>query len=100
MIDTHCYDVEVYPGGKRCPGGGFQQEQAAATGEQTQVTGESPLAAMPASDVIGTEVKNAEGETVAEIVEVLLTWEPGKPADATVATRLERQRERAEEAPA
>jgi hypothetical protein len=28
-----------------------------------------------------------------EIVEVLLTWEPGKPADATVATRLERQRE-------
>jgi hypothetical protein len=30
---------------------------------------------------------------MAEIVEVLLTWEPGKPADATVATRLERQRE-------
>lgn len=30
---------------------------------------------------------------MAEIVEVLLTWEPGKPADATVTTRLERQRE-------
>ena len=27
---------------------------------------------------------------MAEIVEVLLTWEPGKPAEATVAARLER----------
>lgn len=30
---------------------------------------------------------------MAEIVEVLLNWEPGKPAEATVAARLERQRE-------
>src|SRR6188508_385143 len=29
---------------------------------------------------------------MAEIVEVLLTWEPGQPAEATVATRLERTR--------
>jgi hypothetical protein len=27
---------------------------------------------------------------MAEIVEVLLSWEPGKPAEATVATRMER----------
>ena len=27
---------------------------------------------------------------IAEIVEVLLSWEPGKPAEATVAARLER----------
>ena len=27
---------------------------------------------------------------MAEIVEVLLTWEPGQPAEATVATRMER----------
>jgi hypothetical protein len=27
---------------------------------------------------------------MAEIVEVLLTWEPGRPAEATVATRMER----------
>jgi chromosome segregation ATPase len=27
---------------------------------------------------------------MAEIVEVLLTWEPGQPAEATVASRLER----------
>ena len=30
---------------------------------------------------------------MAEIVEVLLHWEPGKPADATVTTRLEQRRE-------
>jgi hypothetical protein len=30
---------------------------------------------------------------MAEIVEVLLAWEPGRPAEATVAARLERQRE-------
>ncbi len=30
---------------------------------------------------------------MAEIVEVLLHWEPGKPAEATVAARLERTRE-------
>lgn len=29
---------------------------------------------------------------MAEIVEVLLNWEPGKPAEATVASRLERVR--------
>lgn len=29
---------------------------------------------------------------MAEIVEVLLTWEPGRPAEATVAARMERQR--------
>jgi hypothetical protein len=29
---------------------------------------------------------------MAEIVEVLLNWEPGKPAEATVAARLERAR--------
>jgi hypothetical protein len=29
---------------------------------------------------------------MAEIVEVMLQWEPGKPAEATVAARLERQR--------
>jgi hypothetical protein len=31
---------------------------------------------------------------MAEIVEVLLNWEPGKPAEATVAARLERARAR------
>jgi hypothetical protein len=30
---------------------------------------------------------------MAEIVEVMLHWEPGKPAEATVTTRLERQKE-------
>ena len=45
-------------------------EEVAAT-EQPPATGESPLAAMPASDVIGTEVQNAEGETVAEIVDLV-----------------------------
>ncbi len=30
---------------------------------------------------------------MAEISEVLLTWEPGKPAEATVAARMERTRE-------
>ena len=30
---------------------------------------------------------------MAEIVEVLLNWEPGRPADASVAARLERTRE-------
>jgi hypothetical protein len=30
---------------------------------------------------------------MAEIVEVLLNWEPGKPAEATVAARMEHQRE-------
>ncbi len=30
---------------------------------------------------------------MAEIVDVLLNWEPGKPAEATVAARLERSRE-------
>ena len=30
---------------------------------------------------------------MAEIVEVLLNWEPGKPADATVTTRLEQRRQ-------
>ena len=29
---------------------------------------------------------------MAEIVDVLLTWEPGQPAEATVATRMERAR--------
>lgn len=29
---------------------------------------------------------------MAEIVDALLTWEPGMPADATVTTRLERQK--------
>jgi len=31
---------------------------------------------------------------MAEIVEVLLHWEPGKPAEATVTARLEQRRER------
>ncbi|MFI5292254.1 MAG: hypothetical protein ACHQ02_05275 [Candidatus Limnocylindrales bacterium] len=30
---------------------------------------------------------------MAEIVDVLLTWEPGQPAEATVATRMERTRQ-------
>ena len=30
---------------------------------------------------------------MAEIVEVMLNWEPGKPADATVTTRLEQRRQ-------
>ncbi|MDX6532707.1 MAG: hypothetical protein QOF68_451, partial [Gaiellales bacterium] len=30
---------------------------------------------------------------MAEIVEVLLAWEPGRPADASVAARLERTRQ-------
>lgn len=29
---------------------------------------------------------------MAEIVDVLLTWEPGRPAEATVAARMERQK--------
>jgi hypothetical protein len=29
---------------------------------------------------------------MAEIVDVLVNWEPGKPAEATVAARMERQR--------
>jgi hypothetical protein len=29
---------------------------------------------------------------MAEIVDVLLHWEPGKPAEATVAARMERQK--------
>jgi hypothetical protein len=29
---------------------------------------------------------------MAEIVDVMLTWEPGQPAEATVATRMERQK--------
>lgn len=32
---------------------------------------------------------------MSEIVEVLLNWEPGQPADATVTSRLEAQKERA-----
>lgn len=32
---------------------------------------------------------------MAEIVDVLLNWEPGRPAEATVAARMERQREEA-----
>ena len=53
-----------------------EQEQVAVTEqpagqEQPQATGENPLAAMPASDVIGTEVQNREGETVAEIVDLV-----------------------------
>ncbi|MDQ2673468.1 MAG: hypothetical protein M3Y40_02320 [Chloroflexota bacterium] len=31
---------------------------------------------------------------MAEIVEVMLNWEPGKPADASVTTRLEQRREK------
>jgi hypothetical protein len=30
---------------------------------------------------------------MAEIVDVLIAWEPGRPADASVAARLERTRE-------
>ena len=48
-----------------------QHKQVAATEEQLPATRESPLAAMPASDVIGTEVQNAEGDTVAEIVDLV-----------------------------
>jgi hypothetical protein len=29
---------------------------------------------------------------MAEIVDVLLTWEPGRPAEATVAARMDRVR--------
>ena len=39
--------------------------------KRAQVADENPLAAMPASDVIGTEVQNAEGDTVAEIVDLV-----------------------------
>jgi hypothetical protein len=55
-----------------------QQEQAAVTEEPAQqeeqpqaAAAESPLAAMPASDLIGTDVKNQEGETVADIVDLV-----------------------------
>jgi hypothetical protein len=47
-----------------------QQEEAAAEQEMAP-TGESPLAAMPASDVIGADVVNAEGQTVADIVDLV-----------------------------
>ena len=47
-----------------------QQEEAAAEQEMA-ATGESPLAAMPASDVIGADVVNAEGQTVADIVDLV-----------------------------
>jgi hypothetical protein len=39
--------------------------------EQVQVTEENPLAAIPASDVIGAEVKNQDGDTVAEVVDLV-----------------------------
>jgi hypothetical protein len=49
-----------------------EEQEAAAPGEQqTAVTEESPLAAMPASDVIGADVVNTEGETVADIVDLV-----------------------------
>ncbi|HEX5796367.1 MAG TPA: PRC-barrel domain-containing protein, partial [Geminicoccaceae bacterium] len=51
-----------------------EQQQAADAGQQElQETAavESPLAAMPASDVIGADVVNAEGETVADIVDLV-----------------------------
>jgi hypothetical protein len=48
-----------------------EQEEEAGTEQQTAATGESPLAAMPASDVIGADVVNAEGETVADIVDLV-----------------------------
>jgi hypothetical protein len=35
------------------------------------MTEQNPLAAMPASDVIGAEVQNQEGDTVAEIVDLV-----------------------------
>jgi hypothetical protein len=47
-----------------------QQEEAGAE-QQMAATGESPLAAMPASDVIGADVVNADGETVADIVDLV-----------------------------
>ena len=39
--------------------------------EQQTAAVDSPLAAMPASDVIGSEVQNAEGQTVAEILDLV-----------------------------
>jgi hypothetical protein len=43
-----------------------QQEE-----EETELTDENPLAAMPASEVIGAEVQNQQGDTVAEIVDLV-----------------------------
>jgi hypothetical protein len=43
----------------------------AAAGQQSQEQKENPLAAMPAGDVIGAEVQNQEGDTVAEIVDLV-----------------------------
>jgi hypothetical protein len=39
--------------------------------EETELTDENPLAAMPASEVIGAEVQNQQGDTVAEIVDLV-----------------------------
>jgi hypothetical protein len=44
------------------------QQMAATDQEPVQ---DNPLAVMPASDVIGSEVRNAEGDTVAEIVDLV-----------------------------
>jgi hypothetical protein len=52
-----------------------QAEEQAAKPEQPQATVENPLAKMRASDVIGAEVKNQEGDDVAEIAD--LVKQPG-----------------------
>jgi PRC-barrel domain len=60
------------PAQQQAQGGGQQQQggQQQVT-EAQQPTEEHPLTAMPASEVIGTEVVNAEGDQVAEIVDLV-----------------------------
>jgi hypothetical protein len=45
--------------------------QQQAETEQPQIATDHPLAAMPASEVIGADVVNAEGENVAEVVDLV-----------------------------
>jgi hypothetical protein len=51
---------------------GETEEQAEGQVEQQETAAvDSPLAAMPASDVIGADVVNADGNTVADVVDLV-----------------------------
>ena len=63
-------------GAGRGHGSAAEQEEQAAGRRSSQnslrpLTEENPLAALPASDVIGAQVQNQEGDTVAEIVDLV-----------------------------
>jgi hypothetical protein len=48
-----------------------RQTSAAAGGEESGEAAESPLAQIPASDLLGSQVVNDQGDTVAEIVDIV-----------------------------